>query len=92
MPNLKQFLLKMWKRFCSDGQLDTTDFRLSVSLYVVTLPYQIKINISRYWHDNGSKYKSNLMIKFGKNLINFMFAMLSPHLTVFGSARPGQDL
>ena len=36
-----------------------------------------------------STYKSNFIIKFGKNLFNFMFAMLSPNLILFGLAQPG---
>ena len=33
-----------------------------------------------------------LIIKLGKNLFNFMFAVLSPNLIVFGSAHPGHDV
>ena len=37
-------------------------------------------------------YKSDFIIKFGKYLCNFMFAVPSLNLIVFGSARPGHDV
>ena len=65
--------------------------RASLS-YITAVQDQIKINQVLHWYGNGSTYKSYLIIKFGKNLFNSMFSMLSPNLTAFGSAWPGHDV
>ena len=51
-----------------------------------------KIIQVRQWLSNSSTHKSNLIIKFCKNLFKFILAVLSPKLITIGSAQPEQDV